>query len=165
LCNKSGEESGGEQGDKTTTNIPNTSTTTKDLPGIEDAQGEQDVEKVSSRRKRKDCLSKTIPKKVKAGSRSSKKHNIPKKEETMAIWAIEKDDIVVGHGIVMSDRTKPHAREIGKGMAVVNVTEVEDEHMIYPLPFPNMEDNPPQLLLGDAMSTTVLWPKEFVGPE
>jgi hypothetical protein len=141
LCNKSGEESGGEPGNKTTTNIPNTGTTRKDLPGIEDAQGEQDLEK-SLKRKRRDKSSKTIAKKVKAGSNSSEKHDIARKEETVAILATGKDEIVVGHGIVMSDRTKLHGKAIGKGMAVVNLMEVEDEHMIYKLPFPDMDDNP-----------------------
>jgi hypothetical protein len=83
----------------------------------------------------------------------------------VAILATENERIVVGHGIVMSDRTKHHGKTIGKSVAVVNLIEVEDEHMIYKLPFPDMNDNPPQLLLRDAKGTAVLWPKKFLGPE
>jgi hypothetical protein len=164
LCNKSGKESGSEPGNKTTKNIPNTGTTRKDLLGIEDAQGEQDLEK-SSKRKRRDSSSKTTAKKVKAGSKSSEKHDIARKEETVAIWATRKDEIVIGHGIVISNRTKLHGKAIGKGMAVVNLMEVEDEHVIYKLPSPNMDNNPLQFLLKDAKGSAVLWPKEFLSPK
>jgi hypothetical protein len=59
-----------------TKNIPNTSSATKDLPIIQDAQGEQNLARVSSRRKRKEIASKTTPKKGKTSLKSSEKHNI-----------------------------------------------------------------------------------------
>jgi hypothetical protein len=50
-------------------------------------------------------------------------------------------------------------------VAVVNLTEGAVERKLYKLPFPNIEDNPSQLLLEDAKDIAVLWPKEFVTPE
>jgi hypothetical protein len=112
-----------------------------------------------------DNASKTIAKKAKAGSKSLEKHGIARKEGTVAILATVNERIVVGYGIVMSDRTKHHGKTIGKIVAMANLIEVEDEHMIYKLPFPDMNDNPLQLLLRDAKGTTVLWRKKFSGPE
>ena len=83
----------------------------------------------------------------------------------VAILGTKNQEIVVGHGIVMSERTKLHGKTIKKNMAVVNLLEVEDEHMIYKLPFPDMDYDPSQLFLKNAKGSAVLWPKEFLSLE
>lgn len=149
----------------TTKNIPRTGSTTKDVPGAEDAQSEQDTVQYSLRRKRTSSSSKPTGKKGKGTLNMPEKNDIARIGKMVAIWAIEGSNVVVGRGVVDSNRRNLHGKAIGKDMAVVQLLSVEVPHRSYKLPYPNMEDDPPQVMLGDANGSAVLWRKEFVTPE
>ncbi len=68
-----------------------------------------------------------------------------------------------GYGIVVIEAIESgefHGLQIPRGFIVVHLKKVTMPTLL--LPYPNMKDDPPHTMLGDALGTGVLWPAKCV---
>lgn len=70
--------------------------------------------------------------------------------------------VCVGQGTVQLEAKTFHGKPIPSGHVVVLLLSVSKPK--YPLPFPNMGDDPPQVFLKDAIDSLVLWPSDDCEP-
>lgn len=67
---------------------------------------------------------------------------------------------IVAFGRLQVDQNRLHGRQIPDDCYVVMVTLIAQAR--YPLPFPNTNDDPEQVVMADACQSIVIWPTEFV---
>lgn len=86
--------------------------------------------------------------------------NAPSKNELSSLIAPGDSGITVGFGKLQPDNLTFHGKKVPDGYSVVHV-----QLLVKPkaaLPIPNLNDDPPQYLLGDAAGSLVLWPVKYI---
>lgn len=67
----------------------------------------------------------------------------------------------LGYGVVQLVATCLHGKKFELGQSVILLTSVCKPK--YPLPHPNMGDDPPQMNLVDALDSFFMWPTKYLG--
>lgn len=70
-------------------------------------------------------------------------------------------EYIVGFGKLRPEQVTFHGKEVPTGFSVLLLTKIVKAKT--PLPVPNLNDDPPQTVLADALNSLVLWPTESLG--
>jgi hypothetical protein len=74
---------------------------------------------------------------------------------------VEGSDKIEGYGVMSIDQHTFHGKTIPSGYSVMQVQSIVNGGA--ELPYPNTNDDPPQMVLEDALKSTVLWPTKSIG--
>jgi hypothetical protein len=125
---------------------------------------EQDSQRITRKRGAQPSPPKAPKKKGrppgKKAEKKAEKKAIATEDALVSLMAVDNSGVVVGHGRIDSKRTCFHGQQIPDSHHLVNLYEAISD--LYKLPFPDMNDDPIQEYLKDAIGGPVLWPSEYV---